>query len=125
MAPEFFQRITADHYVFSGDGEHGNPERETLGMLFDARGSKPYQLHLTYPLDEIDVERTKDWEKERKKELKRHAKNKKNNVREEWSDKTHSIAAFLADNPAFANKIRVVQENEPHLIELSDPLQPR
>ncbi len=26
----FFDRITADHYVFSGNGEHGNPERETL-----------------------------------------------------------------------------------------------
>jgi hypothetical protein len=25
---DFFERITADHYVFSGDGEHGNPERE-------------------------------------------------------------------------------------------------
>src|SRR6185369_13698049 len=25
---DFFERITADHYVFSGNGEHGNPERE-------------------------------------------------------------------------------------------------
>jgi len=24
---DFFERIVADHYVFSGDGEHGNPER--------------------------------------------------------------------------------------------------
>ena len=36
----FFERITADHYVFSGNGEHGNPERETLEMLFDARGAR-------------------------------------------------------------------------------------
>ena len=36
---EFFERVTADHYVFSGDGEHGNPERESLEMLLDARGS--------------------------------------------------------------------------------------
>ena len=35
---DFFERIIADHYVFSGDGEHGNPERETLEMLFKARG---------------------------------------------------------------------------------------
>ena len=34
----FFRRVTADHYVFSGDGEHGNPERETIEMLFEARG---------------------------------------------------------------------------------------
>ena len=38
---EFFERITADHYVFSGDGEHGNPERESLEMLLDARGDAP------------------------------------------------------------------------------------
>ena len=37
---DFFERITADHYVFSGNGEHGNPERETLEMLFDARGER-------------------------------------------------------------------------------------
>ena len=39
---DFFERITADHYVFSGDGEHGNPEREALQMLVDARGDADY-----------------------------------------------------------------------------------
>ena len=28
---DFFTRIIARHYVFSGDGEHGNPEREIDG----------------------------------------------------------------------------------------------
>ena len=38
METIFFQRVTADHYVMSGDGEHGNPERATLEMLLEARG---------------------------------------------------------------------------------------
>ena len=38
--PIFFRRITADHYVFSGNGEHGNPERETLQMFLDERGDR-------------------------------------------------------------------------------------
>src|SRR5262249_7490907 len=33
IEPDFFERITSEHYVFSGNGEHGNPERETLQML--------------------------------------------------------------------------------------------
>ncbi len=65
METIFFQRVTADHYVFSGDGEHGNPERATLEMLLEARGDDAeYQIHLTYPVDEIDEERKEDWEKE-------------------------------------------------------------
>jgi hypothetical protein len=32
------------HYVFSGDGEHGNPERETLEMLLEARGDVDYTI---------------------------------------------------------------------------------
>jgi hypothetical protein len=30
------ERIIAKHCVFSGNGEHGNPERESLEMLFKA-----------------------------------------------------------------------------------------
>jgi hypothetical protein len=64
---DFFERITADHYVFSGDGEHGNPEREALQMLLDARGDADYTIHLTYPIEEIDVARQDDWIKEKKR----------------------------------------------------------
>lgn len=46
---DFFARITADHYVVSGDGKHHNPELETFRMLFRARGrDTPFTLHLTY-----------------------------------------------------------------------------
>jgi hypothetical protein len=59
MEPVFFERITADHYVFSGDGEHGNPERETFRVLRQVRQDNDFLIHLTYPIDEIDVERKK------------------------------------------------------------------
>jgi hypothetical protein len=45
---DFLQRITADHYVLSGDGEHGNPELETLRMIAAARGEDAYEIWLTY-----------------------------------------------------------------------------
>ncbi|MBM3748658.1 MAG: hypothetical protein FJW34_23020 [Acidobacteria bacterium] len=44
---EFFQQITADHYVISADGKHGNPESETLKWIFEARGQAPFTLWLT------------------------------------------------------------------------------
>ena len=57
---DFFRRIIADDYVFSGDGKHGNPDRETLEMLFEARGRNSFTMHFTYPIKEIDTERKKD-----------------------------------------------------------------
>jgi hypothetical protein len=116
MAPVFFRRVMADHYVFSGNGEHGNPERATLEMLLDARGNANYEIHLTYPVDETDVERKKDWEKEQAKEKKK----KKADVRADWSAKKNGLASFFADNKEMAKKIRIVEENKPHLIDLLD-----
>ena len=102
----FFDRITADHYVFSGNGEHGNPERETLEMLLAARGdAADYTVHLTYPIDEIDAGRKKDWKKHSSKA---------------WSPKKQSLAALFADNKKFAKKIKIVDETKPHLINLLD-----
>ena len=86
----FFERVTADHYVFSGNGEHGNPERETLQMLFDARGDAPFVMHFTYPIEAIDVERKRDWEKQQKKERDRGKTPRKN-----WSPEKHSLTAFF------------------------------
>lgn len=106
VEPVFFERITADHYVFSGNGEHGNPDRETLEMLADARGDEDYTVHLTYPIDEID--------EERKKECKKKGKS--------WSPKKQSLAAFLDANKKFAKKIQIVDEKKPHLINLLDEM---
>jgi hypothetical protein len=48
-----FRQITADHYVVSGDGKHGNPEVKTFELLFAGREDagllgQPFTLHLTY-----------------------------------------------------------------------------
>jgi hypothetical protein len=34
---EFARTISADHYIFCGNGEHGNPEPEVLQIIFDSR----------------------------------------------------------------------------------------
>ena len=64
---DFFERIVADHYVFSADGEFGNPEPETLEMLTAARDNDDYRIHLTYPVDEIDVARKAEAAKHKRK----------------------------------------------------------
>jgi hypothetical protein len=124
LKTEFFQRVTADHYVFSGNGEHGNPERESLEMLFTARGQAPFQIHLTYPIDEIDVAREEDWEKEQTKEKKRKAAGTtKKKPRENWSPAKHSVDAFFEKTRlATGQKLHVVDAKKPHVIDLLDPL---
>jgi hypothetical protein len=47
VSTEFLRRVTADHYVISGNGEHGNPEIATLKMLSEARGQHEFTLYLT------------------------------------------------------------------------------
>jgi len=119
---DFFERIIAGHYIFSGDGEHGNPERETLEMLFNARGNSRYTVHFTCPGDTVDAARRKDWAKEQQKERSRKKKNPAQEVRPDWSPAEHSLAAFLQDHDDFAAKFRIVQEGEPHVINLLDEL---
>jgi len=120
---DFFERIKPAHYVFSGNGENGNPERESLEMLFAARGAEPFEIHLTYPVAEIDVARQADWETEQGKEKKKKAAGSKNQVRPNWSAATNSLAAFLKKTPlAKGQKVSVVDEKTPHVIDLLDPL---
>jgi hypothetical protein len=115
---DFFKRITAKHYVFSGDGEHGNPERETLQMLLDARGDDDFTMHFTYPLEEIDIGREKDWNKQQQKQKKRKEKNPEIEVRADWSAKDHSLTALFETNNYAAKKVRVVGSDKPHVIHL-------
>lgn len=119
---DFFERITADHYVFSGNGEHGNPEREALQMLLDARGDADYRIHLTYPVEEIDVARKDDWDKQRAREQKQKKKKPDQGIRSDWSAENHSLAGLLAAHPQFAKKITCVDANAPHVIDLANPL---
>lgn len=117
---DFFERIIAKHYVFSGNGEHGNPERESLEMLLRARGDDDYEVHLTYPVKEIDAGRKADWQKEQAKEKKKKEKNPAKKVRPNWSPAKHSIGSFLKKNASFAKKTHIVPEGEPYLIKLLD-----
>jgi hypothetical protein len=118
--PVFFERIHAAHYVFSGNGQHGNPDRETLEMLGQTAGADGL-IHLTYPIEEIDVERKKDWIKEQRKEVARKAKNPQLVVRPDWSPADHSLAAFFAARPDLAARVRIVSADDPHVIDLLDP----
>jgi hypothetical protein len=123
LAPVFFERITSDHYVFSGNGEHGNPERESMQMLLDARGNAAFDIHVTYPIDEIDAARKKDWEKEQAKEKKRKAAGTSTKEpRQDWSQAEHSLAAFFASHPHAAERLKIVPKTKPHVIDLLDPL---
>jgi hypothetical protein len=64
---DFFERITADHYVISASGRYGNPETETLDLIADSRPkADEFTIHLTYAALEKDLgERLKKFVAER------------------------------------------------------------
>jgi hypothetical protein len=88
---ESFAMFPAPHYVFSGDGEHGNPERRAFEDLAAARPGAQVTVQLTYPPDEIDHEREREWNKKRAK----------NAALPPFDPATHGIAAFLAAQQNF------------------------
>jgi beta-lactamase superfamily II metal-dependent hydrolase len=45
--PKLFQAVTADHYVISGNGEHGNPHADALRALFETQRGREITVHLT------------------------------------------------------------------------------
>jgi beta-lactamase superfamily II metal-dependent hydrolase len=91
--PEFFEQISAQTYVLSGDGKHGNPERDTLQWIVDSRPKKEkYNLVLTYDIEHIDRNRKKDFETKQKR--------KKPANRMEWDHDTMSLETFFAEKKA-------------------------
>ncbi|GLS34392.1 Metallo-beta-lactamase superfamily protein [Mesorhizobium albiziae] len=40
MSPQFAQAVTADHYLFCGDGQSGNPEPEVVEQIYASRMSR-------------------------------------------------------------------------------------
>ena len=53
---DFFRKVVADHYVFSGDRDPhkgSNPDKATFQMITEVRGDEPYTMHFTYELDAI------------------------------------------------------------------------
>ncbi|MDP8968678.1 MAG: hypothetical protein M3N04_08760, partial [Actinomycetota bacterium] len=47
LTAAFFERVSADHYVISADGRHGNPETETLDLIAGSRADDDFTIHLT------------------------------------------------------------------------------
>ena len=64
-----------------------------MQILLDESGTVPFSIHLTHPVNEIDADREKDWNKEQQKEKTRKKKNPKVTVRENWSAKKNSLTA--------------------------------
>jgi hypothetical protein len=55
--------------------------------------NEPFQVHLTYPVEEIDVAREADWKKEQTKEKNRNvAGTSKKEPRENWSAANQSVS---------------------------------
>ena len=44
VSPSFFKAVTADVYLYCGDGKHDNPEPATLKMMREARGADAYKV---------------------------------------------------------------------------------
>jgi hypothetical protein len=108
VEPEFFEQIIADTYVFSGDGKHGNPERDTLTWLTDGRGKDAeFKIVLTYPVAEIDPKRRHEAEKRHKP----------------WTKAKHSLDAFFEKRKDEGFKF-TVHEGAPIKIDLGDETPP-
>jgi hypothetical protein len=93
VAPGFFEAIRARHYVCSGNGRFGNPEIETLQMLWDARGDEADQwtLWITYGATPDDGH----------------------------DDKPQQLAAFFADKKA---DVRYGAEGRSVVVDLGDSI---
>jgi beta-lactamase superfamily II metal-dependent hydrolase len=53
---DFFERVTADRYVISGNGKHGNPHPDALRWLSAARHGQPFEAYLTNRSGDNDLE---------------------------------------------------------------------
>lgn len=45
--PKLFQVVTADHYVISANGEHGNPDPPVIEWILASRPAGTFKIHLT------------------------------------------------------------------------------
>lgn len=62
---DFLGKVKARHYVASGDGTYGNPDRGTLELIEQVRPEGGYDVHLTFPAEACD--RTHEaWRRDRK-----------------------------------------------------------
>lgn len=89
-AASFFAMFPSPYYIFSGNGEHGNPERKTLDYLNTGRGGAAVTIELTYAPMVIDTGRELDWNT---KKLPRKP------ALGPWKPADYGIVAYLATTP--------------------------
>lgn len=92
IQPDFLIAFPARHYVFSGNGKHGNPERKAAEMVLER--PQPTDLVFSYRLGEIDEEREAELERERARQRDRGRP-----VAPEWSAGRDSLEALLRPPP--------------------------
>ena len=123
---DFFEKITADHYVASADGLHGNPDRDTFEMLVEARGSDAeYTIHLTHTVASIDALRKEEWEKDREAKIERKKSKPATKVPREWESDKDDIAVYIAERKAEGFKFAVSEPDNAEQwprIDLLDPI---
>ena len=69
----------------------------------------------------MDVERKKNWEKERAKEKTKKLTKPTTKVRPVWSKREHGLVAFFEDTPlANGQELKIVDEDAVHMIDLLD-----
>lgn len=59
VSRSFFEKITADHYIISGNGRHHNPDKATLVMLEEGTGivnHNDFTIHMTNHKGKFDLE---------------------------------------------------------------------
>jgi hypothetical protein len=119
---DFFEQVTAHHYVASADGLHGNPDRETFRMLIDARGPDAcYSIHLTNSVASIDTMREKEWEEGRHRAIERNKKK----IPKPWNAAEDAIAELIADRQRAGYRFQLVEptaERPWPKIDLMDPV---
>ena len=98
MEKDFLERITADHYVISADGQHTNPDAETVSWLGEAR--KPGDSFKVYLTNEkmFDAKNGIDVEASVKKVLKEHDMERKTVFRK---DGELGVTVHLFDKLSF------------------------
>ena len=112
--PDFFRRVRAQHYVASGDGKHGNPERRTFEMLFGVVGNAEIDIHLTYSVEEIDMERKKEANKDHEKGRRRRP----------WDAARDGLRSFFDEQEAAGTRFRLHEpgQRDRITINLRDPI---
>jgi hypothetical protein len=87
---ERIKRLPAKTYAFSGSGKFGNPDRETLDLLFKTRPGVTMTLVLSYKVDFLDTGREADRQAERRKHPNKPA----------WNVPKDALSVILKPPPA-------------------------